>query len=178
MFGEDANAYTQVTLNLSHQTESADLIGGFRPVDARIPGSELQARFIELFGATFSRKKNEKFETEVRKAVAEGRWKRAAGLWKESVRLARDRIRKRREEEQGETRCVLLAVGFWTGTYDAHSRDGESTPRKRRKVEKAPEELWAQFEHDVNDFRQSRCGTFPDIAFRQNPNFICVEHPR
>ncbi|KAL1705188.1 hypothetical protein EV121DRAFT_279766 [Schizophyllum commune] len=123
-----------VTLNLSHQTESADLIGGFRPVDARIPGSELQARFIELFGATFSRKKNEKFETEVRKAVAEGRWKRAAGLWKESVRLARDRIRKRREEEQGET------------------RDGESTPRKRRKVEKAPEELWAQFEHDVNDF--------------------------
>ncbi|KAL1760476.1 hypothetical protein FB107DRAFT_202952 [Schizophyllum commune] len=119
-----------VTLNLSHQTESADLIGGFRPVDARIPGSELQARFIELFGATFSRKKNEKFETEVRKAVAEGRWKRAAGLWKESVRLARDRIRKRREEEQGET----------------------STPRKRRKVEKAPEELWAQFEHDVNDF--------------------------
>ncbi|KAL1666977.1 hypothetical protein GGF50DRAFT_125186 [Schizophyllum commune] len=123
-----------VTLNLSHQTESADLIGGFRPVDARIPGSELQARFIELFGATFSRKKNEKFETEVRKAVAEGRWKRAAGLWKESVRLARDRIRKRREEEQGEM------------------RDGESTPRKRRKVEKAPEELWAQFEHDVNDF--------------------------
>ncbi|KAI5834423.1 P-loop containing nucleoside triphosphate hydrolase protein, partial [Schizophyllum commune Tattone D] len=123
-----------VTLNLSHQTESADLIGGFRPVDARIPGSELQARFIELFGATFSRKKNEKFETEVGKAVAEGRWKRAAGLWKESVRLARDRIRKRREEEQGEM------------------RDGESTPRKRRKVEKAPEELWAQFEHDVNDF--------------------------
>ena len=115
MFGEDANAYTQVTLNLSHQTESADLIGGFRPVDARIPGSELQARFIELFGATFSRKKNEKFETEVRKAVAEGRWKRAAGLWKESVRLARDRIRKRREEEQGETRCFLLAVGFCFG---------------------------------------------------------------
>uniref|UniRef100_D8PXL7 Midasin n=1 Tax=Schizophyllum commune (strain H4-8 / FGSC 9210) TaxID=578458 RepID=D8PXL7_SCHCM len=119
-----------VTLNLSHQTESADLIGGFRPVDARIPGSELQGRFIELFGATFSRKKNEKFETEVRRAVAEGRWKRAAGLWKESVRLARDRIRKRREDEQGET----------------------STPRKRRKVEKAPEELWAQFEHDVTDF--------------------------
>ena len=103
---------------MSHQTESADLIGGFRPVDARIPGSELQARFIELFGATFSRRKNEKFEMEVRKAVAEGRWKRAAGLWKESVRLARDRIRKRREEEQGETRCVLLPVGFWTSTYE------------------------------------------------------------
>ncbi|KAL1744525.1 hypothetical protein HDZ31DRAFT_82642 [Schizophyllum fasciatum] len=124
-----------VTLNLSHQTESADLIGGFRPVDARIPGSALQERFIDLFGVTFSRKKNEKFEGEVRKAVAEGRWKRAAGLWRESVRLARDRIRKRKDEEQGEPRGV-----------------GEDTPRKRRKVEKAPEELWAQFEHDLLDF--------------------------
>ena len=98
MFGEDANAYTQVTLNLSHQTESADLIGGFRPVDARIPGSELQVRFIELFGATFSRKKNEKFETEVRKAVNEAKWKRAVGLWKESVRMAQERYKTKQSD--------------------------------------------------------------------------------
>jgi midasin len=81
-----------ISLNLSHQTESADLVGGFKPIDARIPGSLLHERFLELFGGTFSRRKNEKFETEVRKAVGEGRWKRAVGLWKESTRLAKERI--------------------------------------------------------------------------------------
>ncbi|KAF9032309.1 hypothetical protein BDZ89DRAFT_1234584 [Hymenopellis radicata] len=42
--------------------------GGSKPVDARVPASALQQRFLDLFGSTFSRRKNEKFETEVRKA--------------------------------------------------------------------------------------------------------------
>jgi midasin len=83
-----------VSLNLSHQTESSDLIGGFKPIDAKVPGSELQERFLDLFGETFSRKKNAKFEEAVRKAVVEGKWKRVVGLWKESVRLAKERIRQ------------------------------------------------------------------------------------
>jgi midasin len=87
------------SLNLSHQTESSDLIGGLKPIDARIPGSLLQEQFVALFSATFSRRKNEKFETEVRKAVNECKWKRAVGLWKESVRLATERIQARSIEE-------------------------------------------------------------------------------
>ena len=89
-----------VSLNLSHQTESSDLIGGLKPVDARIPGSAIQEKFTTLFGTTFSRKKNEKFETEVRKAVNELKWKRAVGLWKESVRLAVERIQVKEAEQE------------------------------------------------------------------------------
>ena len=88
-----------ISLNLSNQTESSDILGGFKPVDARIPGSELQERFLELFGRTFSRKKNAHFEESVRKAVQERKWKRAAGLWLEAVRLAKDRIRAKQAEE-------------------------------------------------------------------------------
>jgi midasin len=88
-----------ISLNLSHQTESADLLGGFKPVDARVPGSVLQERFLELFGGTFSRRKNAKFEESVRKAVNEAKWKRVVGLWKESVRLAKDRIQAKQNEE-------------------------------------------------------------------------------
>jgi len=87
---------------LSHQTESSDLLGGFKPIDVRIPGAMLQQRFLELFGGTFSRRKNEKFEGEVRKAVVEGRWKRAAGLWKESGRMAVEKIRGKGEGEEKE----------------------------------------------------------------------------
>lgn len=88
-----------ISLNLSHQTESSDLLGGFKPVNARIPASKLHAEFLELFGNTFSRKKNIKFEESVRKAVQEGKWKRAVVLWRESVRLAKERIESKFNED-------------------------------------------------------------------------------
>ncbi|KAG5350591.1 hypothetical protein C0989_010243 [Termitomyces sp. Mn162] len=126
-----------ISLNLSHQTESSDLLGGFKPVDAKIPGAQLQQRFLDLFGGTFSRRKNEKFEVEVRKAVAEAKWKRVVGLWKESARLARERIQAKEVSE---------------------TRDGMETevPRKRRKVEpnelKVSAESWAAFVQEVEQF--------------------------
>lgn len=88
-----------ISLNLSHQTESSDLLGGFKPVDPRVPASVLHAEFLELFGNTFSRKKNIKFEESVRKAVQEGKWKRAVVLWRESVRLAKERIESKLKED-------------------------------------------------------------------------------
>ena len=88
-----------ISLNLSNQTESSDILGGFKPVDARVPGGELQERFLEMFGGTFSRKKNAHFEESVRKAVQERKWKRATGLWLEAVKLAKDRIKKKQTEE-------------------------------------------------------------------------------
>lgn len=88
-----------VSLNLSHQTESSDLVGGFKPIDVRVPGSALQERFLELFGGTFSRRKNARFEESIRKAVGKGKWKRAVGLWKESARLAKDRILAKQNEK-------------------------------------------------------------------------------
>lgn len=87
-----------VSLNLSHQTESSDLIGGLKPTDAHRQGFGLYEEFIELFGSTFSRKKNAKFETEVRKAVSEAKWKRATGLWKESVRMAQELFKAKKPD--------------------------------------------------------------------------------
>ncbi len=89
-----------ISLNLSNQTESSDIVGGFKPVDTRVPAAELQGRFLELFGGTFSRKRNATFEESVRKAVQEGKWKRAVALWLESARLARERIRAKMVEDQ------------------------------------------------------------------------------
>jgi midasin len=76
-----------ISVNLSQQTESSDLLGSFKPIDARVPGSELQLQFLDLFRSTFSQKRNVKFEESTWKAVKEGKWKRASGLWKESVRV-------------------------------------------------------------------------------------------
>ena len=89
-----------VALNLSNQSEAADLVGGFKPVDARVPGGEIHEAFGALFSRTFSRRKNEKFEEAVGKAVREGKWKRAVGLWREAGKLARERIGGREQELQ------------------------------------------------------------------------------
>ncbi|KAJ3798746.1 P-loop containing nucleoside triphosphate hydrolase protein [Lentinula aff. detonsa] len=131
-----------ISLNLSNQTESSDLIGGFRPLDARVPALSLQSRFLDLFGETFSRRKNEKFEADVRKSVAQGKWKRAVGLWKESVKLAKDRIMKQQNNEPGQ---------------DSRFAELDSqTPRKRRKVDSssldASKAKWSAFERDIEEF--------------------------
>ncbi|PPR00460.1 hypothetical protein CVT24_004521 [Panaeolus cyanescens] len=143
-----------ISLNLSHQTESSDLIGGLKPIDARIPGSALQEKFMTLFGATFSRKKNEKFATEVRKAVNEQKWKRAAGLWKESVRLALERFHAK------------SAVQDSAANEDRESNN--NTPRKRRKMD-TPEStsiaLWSNFLQEVEGFEKHHVQGQGKLAF-------------
>ncbi|KIK32604.1 hypothetical protein CY34DRAFT_757555 [Suillus luteus UH-Slu-Lm8-n1] len=64
-----------ISLNLSHQTEASDLLGGFRPVVARV-------RESELFGGTFSRKQHAGFEDDgLRTAVREGLFGLRRALW-------------------------------------------------------------------------------------------------
>ncbi|KAH9179366.1 midasin [Lactarius sanguifluus] len=132
-----------ISLNLSQQTESSDLLGSFKPIDARVPGSELQLRFLDLFRSTFSQKKNLKFQESTWKAVKEGKWKRAAGLWRESVRLAKDKIRERLGED------VSLI-------HSREERSDSEAPRKRRRTGAAhfqeSERNWTTFEQDVLQF--------------------------
>jgi len=145
-----------VSVNLSQQTESSDLLGSFKPIDTRIPGSELQLRFLDLFGSTFSQKKNMKFQESTWKAVKEGKWKRAVGLWRESVRLAKDKIREKLGED---ARCVLrllrLAI-LILGRGDRSNTHDSEGPRKRRRTGEVhfqeSERNWIAFEQDVLQF--------------------------
>ncbi|TCD70746.1 hypothetical protein EIP91_001775 [Steccherinum ochraceum] len=125
-----------ISLNLSNQTESSDIVGGFKPIDARVPASELQERFLNLFGSTFSRKKNAKFDESVRKAVMDSKWKRAVALWLEAVRMAKERIQSKVTEDQEQPK-----------TSDVEG------PRKRRKTEQNTSLAnWEDFERDVRTF--------------------------
>jgi midasin len=91
-----------VSLNLSHQTESSDLIGGYKPLEARMPAQALQEKFISLFSNTFSRERNAKFEEAIRIAVSSGKWKRAVALWKEAAGRADERIRVKENMEKNK----------------------------------------------------------------------------
>ncbi|VDB91850.1 unnamed protein product [Peniophora sp. CBMAI 1063] len=126
-----------VSLNLSQQSEGADLVGGFKPVEARIMGGEIGERWTALFRATFSTKKNPRFEGDVQKAMREGKWKRVVVLWRESARIAKERLNGKMakgEEEKDEL--------------------DSQAPRKRRKTEDLAESLkkWTNLEEDVTRF--------------------------
>jgi len=88
-----------ISLNLSQQTESSDILGGFKPIDARVPGMKLYQTFMRLFGATLSNKKNPRFQESVRKAVLEARWKRAVVLWTEAIKIAKEKLRAKATDD-------------------------------------------------------------------------------
>ncbi|KDQ20857.1 hypothetical protein BOTBODRAFT_100466 [Botryobasidium botryosum FD-172 SS1] len=122
-------------INLSNQTESADLLGGYKPLDARVPAAALQERFSMLFDATFSAKKNAEYSDALRKAIRGVKWKRVVAMWREAKAKAVKRLITREEKT----------------ALDA------STSRKRRKTDGAETSLvterdWNLFESDVAEF--------------------------
>jgi midasin len=83
-------------LNLSTQTESSDLLGGYKPLDAAISAPALHARWQKLFCDTFSMAKpqNGVYLEAVSRALNGRRWDRCADLWAQSARRAVEKLSK------------------------------------------------------------------------------------
>ncbi|WRT64694.1 uncharacterized protein IL334_001628 [Kwoniella shivajii] len=122
-------------LNLSMQTESSDLLGGFKPIDASISARSLQARWQKLFCETFSMGKaqNGAYVEAASKALAGRKWSRCAELWSSSARRAIDKLGK--------------------GESEATTPD-EGAPPKRRKITKATKVAiqWQSLLVDISEF--------------------------
>ncbi|WWC86817.1 uncharacterized protein L201_001696 [Kwoniella dendrophila CBS 6074] len=122
-------------LNLSMQTESSDLLGGFKPIDASISARNLHARWQKLFCETFSmgKSQNGAYVEAAAKALAGRKWGRCADLWSSSARRAIDKLGK------GESETASPAEG---------------APPKRRKITKATKVAiqWQSLLVDISDF--------------------------
>ncbi|KAF2258858.1 midasin [Lojkania enalia] len=120
-----------VPFNLSQQSDSGDLLGGYKPVNVRNLVIPLKDEFDDLFDSTFSRKKNVRFLEMLGKRVAKGEWKRVCILWREALKM-------------------VAAVQPRT------SPDLDSgQPKKKRKVDSLPSTLlkarWDKFGADLSD---------------------------
>ena len=82
----------------------------------------------------------------------DGKWKRAVGLWKESAKLARDRFRAKNADEVYVIRPTVPIVSNIRHRSEAVEERDAKTPRKRRKLDAAPETAWVAFENDVEEF--------------------------
>ena len=115
-----------VVVNVSQQTESGDLLGGFKPVEARTRGWLIKERFEGLFERTFSVKRNEVFLTRVGKCFSGQKWIEFIKLLKEAIGKAESRFNTPSEED--------------------------GIAKKRRRVDTDLKSQWSTFANTVQSF--------------------------
>ncbi|CCD26053.2 AAA family ATPase midasin NDAI_0G02760 [Naumovozyma dairenensis CBS 421] len=93
---------TLTVINVSQQTETGDLLGGYKPVNSKTIAVPIQELFETLFIATFSLKKNERFSKMLHKCFNKGQWKNVVRLWQEAYKMAQN-ILKTDEDETEDT---------------------------------------------------------------------------
>ncbi|KZM18978.1 ATPase [Ascochyta rabiei] len=139
-----------VAFNLSQQSESGDLLGGFKPVNVRSLVIPLKDEFDDIFDNTFSRKKNLRFIEMLGKRVAKGEWKRVCTLWREALKMV-DAARKAHESQPSSP-----------------DLDGDQ-PRKKRKMDSLPANFpgarWEKFASDLHDLEAQLASGSEAFAF-------------
>ncbi|KAL9624723.1 MAG: hypothetical protein Q9160_001077 [Pyrenula sp. 1 TL-2023] len=145
-----------IVINLSQQSESADLIGGFKPVSVRSILLPLAEDFDILFDDTFSSRRNEAFLASIRKSVVKNNWHRLLLLWDEAVRMAEDTItRKLAFQEQTPS--------------EPTSNEYTDKPAKRRRIDVAKfvslRTRWAEFTERAENVRARVSGKDQRFAF-------------
>lgn len=71
--------------NLSLQTDSTDLLGGYRPLEMKHIARNVYQEFVDLFTSTFSRKQNEKFMNYTASALQKLQWKRLSQCFRRAA---------------------------------------------------------------------------------------------
>lgn len=75
-------------INVSQQTDASDLLGGFKPVSAKLLALPIEDDFEDLFKRSFSIKKNGQFLKLLAKCFNKSQWKNVVRLWKEAYKMA------------------------------------------------------------------------------------------
>ncbi|XP_032235337.2 midasin-like isoform X2 [Nematostella vectensis] len=81
-------------INMSQQSDSADLLGGFKPVEMKQLVRPVKEEFERLFNQTFSRKQNVKFLSHVQRCYTNAQWEVLFKLMTHSLKGAAERIAK------------------------------------------------------------------------------------
>ena len=125
-----------VVVNLSQQSETGDLLGGYKPVNLRATAIPIQDEFSDLFESTFSTQKNQRFVKSLGRTVAQAEWNRTLLLWREALKMVGATFRPREHTSGGR----------------------EEKPKKRRKVDSFTfqklKAKWDNFSLQVDAFEQ------------------------
>lgn len=139
-------------INVSQQTESGDLLGGYKPVNTKTVAIPLQEVFENLFLVTFSLKKNAKFSALLSKCFNRNQWKNVVKLWKEAIKMAEEILTKTEDSDE-----------------DQFEEGGRKKRRKLRSNEKSVlVEKWTEFRSGVENFETQAINLESSFVF----NFV------
>lgn len=77
-----------VVQNLNIQSDSSDLVGGFKPVEIHLLARPLYMAFVDLFGQSFAQKSNAGFLNLVRLAFEHKDWKKLVKGMRKAIQMA------------------------------------------------------------------------------------------
>jgi len=141
-----------VVINMSQQSESSDLLGGFKPVDVRLLCAPLLDEFELLFGKTFSKKSNEKFLDSVRNAYISKSWTRLLTLMNSAVSMAEKKFAKQESQAKPSEDPEERTKG-----KKREARSQGSEPEKKAKtLEPELKQQWKKLSADLSKFQAQR----------------------
>jgi midasin len=91
---------TLVVQNLSLQTDSTDLLGGYRPLEIRNVARHIYTDFVDTFVSSFSRKQNAKFLQYAASMLEKSNWKKLSECFQKASELGLSKMSKRLEQEE------------------------------------------------------------------------------
>jgi midasin len=97
MLGKSLNV-----INMSQQSDSTDLLGGFKPVDLLMIAAPLKATFDHLFAATFSVKQNTAFLDSILQAYKRKKWNKLAVGFANAIEMA-NKVQQAQKKLKSET---------------------------------------------------------------------------
>jgi midasin len=86
-----------IVQNVSLQTDSTDLLGGYKPVELKHLGRKLYVDFVDLFTGTFSRKQNAKFLAFAAQSYERGDWPKLSQCLQKAAELGLAKVIGREE---------------------------------------------------------------------------------
>ena len=125
-----------IVVNLSQQSEAADLLGGYKPVSLRTLAQVMMKKFVELFNMTFSTKRNERYVDNITKAVEKSRWQRLLAFWQEALRMVQSTLSSR-------------TAALETSDQEPHTKRRRMEPNRHQTLKTG----WAEFESEVQVFQ-------------------------
>uniref|UniRef100_K3X0F1 Midasin n=1 Tax=Globisporangium ultimum (strain ATCC 200006 / CBS 805.95 / DAOM BR144) TaxID=431595 RepID=K3X0F1_GLOUD len=81
-----------VVQNLNIQSDSSDLVGGFKPVEIHLLARPLYMSFVDLFSLTFSQKSNASFLNIIRIAFEHKDWKKMVKGMRKAIQMAASKL--------------------------------------------------------------------------------------
>ena len=94
---------TLIVQNLSLQTDSTDLLGGYRPLEIQNVARTIYKDFVDAFVSSFSRKQNLKFLQYASSMLEKSNWKKLSQCFKRAAQLGLKKMKERLDNSDTST---------------------------------------------------------------------------